>query len=479
VLYASIHLQANCPDTNKKIIWKSHNPLISFYDLAAHASPMLWFSPDEELLYNASGLKQLPNAFPFEKSDGPVVYYKLKTIYTNKKNAVQNNSDSKDFHLLDLRLVTAIDLEFFYYFETETGLGSHPHDIESIILQLNVIHVVACSEFRYAIEVKKLTARAHGLHWYDNVLNTDNYTFFPLSILIEEGKHASCADKNADGQYTPGYDVNRAINDAWGVRDIISSGKLVTGGYQAWMSKQRRPDSILFPPLPETSPHKAKLLEKFGEIQPANVYTLRPYPEYPIANIDKNLDHLMKSKKPHDWPNEDKVRGDGSIKQWVKQEKAFRSLNVANRWDDSNGLSFGIPLLIFKSVEAPMTGGWFFHKLSFGDTDSVLSDSLFRFEKLIGHEIVHTSSASKWIDTYIGLGYEVYDVNFDRIEVDYKTYFVSEAGLKFRVNVSKTPLKFLKYLGTDFWGLRLGWKHVGFDPFIYNGFVIEFGAGAF
>ena len=41
-----------------------------------------------------------------------------------------------------------------------------------------------------------------------------------VTLLVEEGKHAVAPDRNADGVYTPGYDVNKRIKDAWGVRDV-------------------------------------------------------------------------------------------------------------------------------------------------------------------------------------------------------------------------------------------------------------------
>lgn len=43
----------------------------------------------------------------------------------------------------------------------------------------------------------------------------------PLHVLVEEGKHATSPDRNADGLYSPGYDVNRRTPDAWGIRDTL------------------------------------------------------------------------------------------------------------------------------------------------------------------------------------------------------------------------------------------------------------------
>ncbi|MGH7674125.1 MAG: hypothetical protein ACREMV_02540, partial [Gemmatimonadales bacterium] len=52
-----------------------------------------------------------------------------------------------------------------------------------------------------------------------------------------------------------------------------------------------------------------------------------------------------------------------------------------------------------------------------------------------------------------------------------------ETGLKFRVNVSHTPVKFLTFL-TDYWGFRAGIKNRGFFDIDRLTYVLEFGAGS-
>ncbi len=479
---------AQCLVDTPGIIWKGTDNHISFEKLAAFAAPMLWFSPDEILLYDKDGNKQLPKAFPFEKEGKtPIVYYKLRNVYGIDKELAVLHSESLDprLKLLDLSQVKAIDLDFYYYFAKETGPTGHDHDIESITIQLRVEEVTFCPEYSYAITAKKVTARAHGNQWYYNAFEVDAQTFFPLSILIEEGKHASCTDKNADGIYTPTYDVTERINDAWGIRDIITSGRLVTGGFQAWMAKSRNKRSIVFPPLPKGSPHYESFQRKFGSFIEGSQYELRPYPDYKKLKEDgkivKGLDRFMKTKKPHQWPSMRKVSGSGgaSVKQWIKDEKSYSSLSLAYRWDDAHRISLAFPLFFFKNVEAPKTGGWLYNKLYLGDLNSVIDDNSIEFEKLLGHQITYSSSASKWVDTYLGLGYEVFDKEVDPTKTVYKFSFVSEAGIKIRLNIAKTPLRFLRYLGTDFWGIRMGWKNVGFASFENSGFVIEIGAGVF
>ena len=458
------------------LIWTGYESTISLNELSVYGAPMLWFSPDEPDLFDSKGHIQIPKPLPYDKdSDIPVAYYKVRMVYTNEKKHEDLFPEDLGDIVLDLSQVRAIDLEYYFYYTSETGLGGHPHDIESVALQLQVINARNCPDYNYAIQVKRVIARAHGLYWFENAFTVDQQTVFPLSILVEEGKHANCTDKNADGIYTPSFDVTEKVNDAWGVRDIISSGKLFSGGYQAWMTKRRENNTILFPPLPKTSPHYASLRNKYGELIERQHYKLRPFVDNHPKTIGDDLKKMVRDKKPKKWPKHRYVSGDGSILQWSKESKLHKKIGVAYRFDEDNSLSFTLPLLLLKNVEAPMTGGWFYHKIYFGNGDSFNG----RINRSFGHQIQHTSSASRWLDTYVGAGYEIVDDNDIETIIQHKAYMVTELGMKIRFNITKTPLGFLKFLGTDYWGLRLGWKNLGFNPFVYSGFVLEIGAGVF
>ncbi len=468
---------SQCILQQNEIVLVSDQDEISYEYLVHHLAPMLWFSPDEPKLYDEDKKIQLPQALPFDRTaQRPVVYYSIRSIYSTEKS-VHHSKEYIPPAYIQLAHTKAIDIDYLFYYREESGIGSHPHDIETASFQLTVIPDSKCDQHRYALAVKQVTGRAHGLAWFDNTLIIDDQmSFFPISILVEEGKHASCTDKNADGSYTPGYDVNIRVNDAWGVRDIISSGNLFTGAYQAWMAKSRNIRSLLFPPIPKGSKQERQLIEKFGDKIYHNVYELRPYiQDKNLVASDKKLQHLIHDNKRSQWPKLAKVRGDGSVKQWIKEERAFRSFGVSYRFDNEQTLSFSFPLLIFKNVAAPMTGGWFYNKLYLGSGDSYDGYT----NNLLGHQIVHTTSASRWLDSYIGFGYEITDVNQAEEEVDFDFRFVSEAGLKLRLNITKTPLKFFRHLGTDYWGVKFGWKNVGFKSFSYSGFVVEIGAGVF
>jgi hypothetical protein len=111
-----------------------------------------------------------------------------------------------------------------------------------------------------------------------------------MTILVEEGKHASCTDRNGDLQYSPGYDINRRINDAWGIRDIIRSGSLITGSYASWMTKARSPDYLVVPPLPPDSPLYSRFAKDRRRLtQDKAVYQVRSFPSSEIAADDPLL----------------------------------------------------------------------------------------------------------------------------------------------------------------------------------------------
>ncbi len=290
-------------------IWSGTDPIMSYQELASYCGPILWFSPDEPNLERATGKDiRLPIAFPFEEQpDSPLVYYMVRTLLTRPDlvdPAIYRDHSNRLDTTIDLRVLVGIDLDYFFYFPTEEGLGAHKHDVESVFLKIYVHHCQDCPEDRYALYIERTIAKAHGLQWYDNTLVSDEYTEFPMTILVEEGKHASCTDKNHDGIYTPTFDVNRRINDAWGVRDIMRSGGLYSGGFQAWMAKVRQLQHRVFPPLPADSP----LRENFsvdGEYAPDNaIYEVRPFPRPEDVDQEKEptLLHFIDDKGDENWP---------------------------------------------------------------------------------------------------------------------------------------------------------------------------------
>ena len=460
------------------LVWTGSDETMTLERLAAYAAPVLWFSPDEPLLKPGAGRPRLkgkdivlPEPFPFEEDPGqPVVYFRVRRLLQREDEpgagAYVPDRGDRGQSVVDLRKVAGIDLDFFFYYTMDVGGGAHEHDVEFIETRLAVARTPHCPECPLAIGLMKVTGKAHGIRWYDNILDVDAGAQLPIHILVEEGKHASCTDRNADGYYTPGYDVTQHQNDAWGVRDTLGTGTFFTGDYKSWMTKVRQDDTRVLPPLPDDSPLRAELSVD-GEYAPENaVYILRPYPT--AERAAPGLKPYIADKGDPGWPEIETDTGVKRFERWVTDESWARSWALAVRGaNDDLGFSLSFPLLIFKNVQDPLGGGWFVHRIYFQGSE--LED--------FGWMVNYSPSASRWVDGYFALGYE-WDHEVSDGVGHTSSHFVTESGLKFRLNIHHSPLSFLAKLGTGFWGFRAGIQFRGVWSFDSLGYVVEFGAGS-
>jgi hypothetical protein len=234
------------------------------------------------------------------------------------------------------------------------------------------------------------------------------------------------------------------------------------------MAKVRKPEHKVLPPLPEDSPHHKKL-QKDGIYAAENaVYQLCPMPAPEKAEPDKALAYDMSSYYSPNWPYLKKISTTQKFFDWWEAENFINSLAIAARVDnDQWGIVFNFPLLIVKNVEAPLIGGWLVNRIYLQDKG--LRD--------FGYNILYTASASRFLDPYFALGVEwdEFDVKGTG-EVDKRTDFVFETGIKIRGNVKFSPLKFLSVLA-DLWGIRFGIKNRGWMDINELTYVIEIGAG--
>jgi len=452
-------------------VWYGPREEMTVEEFVAYCAPVLWFSPDEPLLMDLTGKDiREPEPFPFEDNpDRPVVYFRLRRVVERADEQGEGYSykgGSKGGATLNLRLLAGVDLDFFFYYPQEEGLNAHKHDVESVQMKVAVARGDS-DDTKYAIAVTRVVGKAHGVLWYDNTLVVDKYTQFPIHIMVEEAKHASCTDKNGDGQFTPGYDVNVRINDAWGVRDIIRGGSLYTASWQSWMAKTRHPDTRVFPPLPVDSPRRGSLM-RGGVYAPDNaVYELRPFPASEKAEED--LVHFIADKGPEDWPEVEQVNSLDKFGDWLSDESWAKSFSLALRYDGNLGISFMFPLLIVRNFEDPISGGYILNRLYL--TGKGLDEW--------GYTAVYTPSASRWMDPYFALGFQKVVSHQPDGTTPSSYEFLVETGLKFRVNIVHTPLKVARRLGTDFWGFRFGIRYFGGFPIEELGYVLEVGAGSF
>ena len=451
------------------IVWSGADSIMSIATLAAYCGPILWFSPDEPLLANLAGRDiRIPTTFPFEDStDAPVVYYRVRQILVRGQRsdaAYVADPEDRGGSVVNLRHVSGIDLDFFFYYPSEEGFGGHRHDVESAEMKVAVWRRDQCADCPLSIVVATVNCKAHGVLWYDNTLDLDEYSRLPMTVLVEEGKHAGCPDKNGDGYYTPGYDVNRRVNDAWGVRDVIRGGGLFAGSFQSWFAKVRTKEFRIFPPLPEDS----RLRDRYtvsGVYAPDNAqYQLRPFPHPDRAAADPKLVPFIADKGDPDWPAIGSARDLKKFGDWIKHESFVKSVNVSLRADGRIGVSMVFPLFVFWHMHDPLAGGWFVNRVY------LMDDNLRDF----GWNVLYTTSASRWVDGYFSLGYErdKNDLGANR------RFWVGETGVKLRANIKHSRLSFMSKL-TDFWGVRVGLQSAGLLPVTRFTYVIEVGGGTF
>ena len=456
--------------------------------LASYVAPILWFSPDEPSLGGRAGVDvTVPEAFPFEEAAGPVLYYQLEEVVAAEATegaAFRRDEADPAASLIGLGDAILLRLSYYAYFADEAGLGAHRHDVEPVEFKIVTLSSasdtlrgqgVRCDEEHFGVFVTRVSGKAHGIEWFWNIVEVDRESRFPMTLLVEEGKHALATDKNGDGYFTPAYDVNVRINDAWGVRDIIRSGGLFTGGYEAWMTKVRHPQHRVMPPLPEDSPVFPSGLERHPEYEGGNaVYELRLLPSTAVAaawdeeNPDQPpVEHFLADKEVPNAPEVESATELSQLVGWVEAGAIKKSLSAAF-FADGNGMggSWSFPFFVVKQLNLPMTGGYVLQRMYVtGDT--------------FGWGALYSPSASRWLDGYGFAGAEwvtVYDAEGNR--TGRTPYFVYEAGLKFRAQIGHSPLKFLTFL-TDFWGVRAGIKNYGFADIDRLTYVLEVGAGSF
>src|SRR5262249_37280349 len=274
------------------LVWRSSDdPAFTLWTLANYVAPILWFSPDEPLLRASANLPQpLPPLTGENPPKAPPrVYYNIPLIVIRDDgrcaplvgsadptanplsgvNIPWNDEPgapvTADYPPLDC--LDSVKIRFFFYYSSELGVGAHLNDFESMQVNVRIIRDSepipsgsfsspngSCvdGESHHCAMVTSLNGSAHGIAWYTNGLNVERNldTILPPTVMVEEGKHASAPDRNSDGLYTPGFDVDIHPNDAWGVRDTLRTRWLQGPAFRADMAKHRVERNRVFPNTP-------------------------------------------------------------------------------------------------------------------------------------------------------------------------------------------------------------------------------------
>ena len=435
----------------------------SFDRIVHMLAPVLWFSPDEPLLL--AGGVPIPSAHPCDApAAGAVVYHQLSEVVLRGEQPLREPPES-DPDFFDK--VVHLSLRFFFYYPRDIGSGGHMHDIEGAEYEVALEREPdGCATVR----VMLVKAFAHGQPWYSNRLKPAPGTRYPITLLVEEGKHASCTDRNSDGRFTPGYDINQFVNDGWGVRDVFGAGFLFTGNYSAYMTKERRPETRVLPPVdgpppcvprrfsslvePERSLGRYELRSGAGLGQCAAMGTGR----------DSSFLHVM--MRVNGLGGETAVVEHPSLldEQFVSVASGAPALakHAALRWDERElGLTWSL-------FGLDVSEGWLVGRLHvFGGVST---------------ELMFIRSASRWSDGYFLGGWEwkdAYKQVIDGVEVEVdpaRSEAVWESGMRFRVGLPEGPIRLL-FLNQRFAGIRTGVRFNGVERLRNARFTIEFGSG--
>ena len=424
-------------------------------------APVLWFSPDEPLLIEDA---PFPSAHPCDaQSDRPVVYYQVKDLLLRGDERVTEPPQNDPQFFEKVRIMS---LMFFFYYPRDVGMGSHEHDIESVQFDVALGEEDGC-KYVYLGLVK---AAAHGQPWYSNRLKAARGTHYPITILVEEGKHASCTDRNSDGRYTPGFDINQFVNDGWGVRDVFGAGFLFTGNYAAYMTKPREPETRLLPPATAPPLCVPPVLSSLRDPEESlGRYELRPGQSLGLCDemgsgsdssflaVMMRVNGLGDGTPTRQLDNEIEhrfIKGIGNTPQLVP--------GLSLRWDEGRLGASIIPFGI------DVGEGWLVGRV--GALNGISTELMF------------TRSASRWSDGYFSGGWEWKDAKYEtingvRVETrPYRSDPVFETGIKFRIGLPEGKIRWL-FLNYRFAGIRMGARFNGVDRFKNGRFTLEFGAG--
>ena len=449
-------------DDEPGVLWTGRVSL-SLPQVAELAAPILWFTRDEPLIREGVAV---PAPHPCDApAEGAVVYYQVtELVRSGPPLPLPLEDNAVLFDQID-HLV----LKYFFYYPRDYGLGGHTHDLEAVELHLFLQERDGC----FRVRMDSAEALAHGSRWYSNLLDIEPDTRFPLTVFVEEGKHASACDRNADGRFTRGYDVNRQVNDAWGVRDVMGAGVLLTSAYNAEMTKPRIEAFRVFPPpspLLQVDPARSST-----ELSEDHLYRyeLRPGDRVPTcSNMGEDRERLVSMMRYHGFGQDAEPEQYSPLAAGLKNVKSpQRWLSFSARFDDNLGLG-----LVFRGLD--ITQGWILPKLTVSDTDYSAS-------------LLFTPSASRFADYYVSGGVRrqfkpvertvTIETEGGRREIALidppQWNFTTEVGVKLRARI---PAKARwAVLGYQFGGVRLGVQALGFGSLDDIRLIFEIGAGAF
>jgi len=428
---------------------------ISVYELAAAWAPVLWFSDYEPLLQASDRIPSIMPTDTIPPIGLGVVYYRATVITPRGGAGFQAAWDlatedapptvfeeypsppsgsavnpgcplATDFadpspDCLHLNEIGLVRLQYLFYFPNDVGGGGHEHDLEIAELWFRVIDLFP--PYQYVVALDRIIGYAHGAKGFANRLNPGlgspiDPLAVPVVLFIERGKHAPSPDRTRDGVFTPGFDVNEMVADAWGIRDVFGSQWLGKPSYSSWMTLGRGEE------------HEAIFVGMRQFTDPPNswAYELRDFKPSATASdaapdLQVYLDHHEYASLPRNGPD----RFMGLKERFGVGGRIDLGLGPYLSWT-----GFGVPL-IGGQVVATATGG-----LTFTGNGAWYGFSVFYSPMIAGFFNVYGGATSLWCPSCsTGSG------------------FGPEAGIKLRIPIPHPP-------APDFVGIRIGLRYSSF-----------------
>lgn len=271
-------------------------------ELAHKYAPMLRFGPEERyfptipffLAFVGAGLRDSATIAPLGpggriswdsldqryqaevrnvRSQGPrarptraAVFYQVRCLVGKQNKQLWGflRNDPQAYHRLGLDTLYSLGLRnatfsvvvYYFYYVRDAGLEGHAHDIERV-----AVFTPRAPNLRIAglaDSLRIIVGTGHSATTPNNVLvvlGREAQEFKSPSVLVELGGHSSAADRDDNGGFQLGQDVNWNLSsNVWGTRDAQAiSGLGFLGRYQEWMTLPRPEDatvSLNFDPGP-------------------------------------------------------------------------------------------------------------------------------------------------------------------------------------------------------------------------------------
>ena len=262
---------------------------------------------------------------------------------------------------------------------------------------------------------------------------SDESVVLPVRVLVERGKHSTAPDRDGNGRYEAGYDVNRHARDAWGTRDVydlevpVGVGEVVAkfiriAAFRRSMTTPRHEATQVFPDragLAEPGSGRTYALvsagadsdlcrgltEMTGTVQPGALAPVRE-----SARLAKALNTIRFCERTalevgRPWAALTALTGAAYTRPYQRMSD---KVGLAARFDVNLGVTAAVPLR-----DVPVVGGWLLLRGNWvADAGSV--------------DLEYQPSATRLAEWYVSVGVA--------------PHVAAEGGIKIRLRVPPLPL---------------------------------------